>query len=134
MAWNGSNGAADASRKGERRRVAGSGAPLRLIPSTNGKSPLRGILAALFVVIGAGIAWWLVSRPASTEPAPEPAPEAEAAAEPETADIAPEPEAVPVVPVAAPVEGSVETAAAAAAAPEASAPTRRVRLRVHRGK
>ena len=74
-----------------------------------------------------------VEAAAEAAPEPEPAPEAEAAAEPETADIAPEPEAVPVVPVAAPVEGSVETAAAAAA-PEASAPTRRVRLRVHRGK
>lgn len=71
MAWNGSNGAADASRKGERRRVAGSGAPLRPIPSTNGTSPLRGILAALVVVVGAGLAWWMLSRTANVQPEPE---------------------------------------------------------------
>ncbi len=88
MAWNGSNGAADASRKGERRRVAGSGAPLRLIPSTNGKSPLRGILAALFVVIGAGIAWWLVSRPTNVEPEPKGA-ETTTATQPHPASKAP---------------------------------------------
>ncbi len=71
MAWNGSNGAADAPRKGERRRVAGSGAAPRPIPSTNGKSPLRGMLAALVVVIGAGLAWWMLSRTANVQPEPE---------------------------------------------------------------
>ena len=65
MAWNGSGGAADAPRSGERRRAP--------VPSARAKSPLRGALAALAVVIGAGLAWWLVSRPASTEPAPGPA-------------------------------------------------------------
>ena len=71
MAWNGSDGAADAPRKGERRRVAGSGAAPRPIPSTNGKSPLRGILAALVVVVGAGLAWWMLSRTANVQPEPE---------------------------------------------------------------
>ncbi len=73
MAWNGSGGAADAPRSGERRRAAGGGAKPRPVPSARAKSPLRGALAALAVVIGAGLAWWLVSRPASTEPAPGPA-------------------------------------------------------------
>jgi len=73
MAWNGSGGAADAPRSGERRRAAGGGAKPRPVPSARAKSPLRGALAALAVAIGAGLAWWLVSRPASTEPAPEPA-------------------------------------------------------------
>lgn len=73
MAWNGSGGAADAPRSGERRRAAGGGAKPRPVPSARAKSPLRGALAALAVVLGAGLAWWLVSRPASTEPAPEPA-------------------------------------------------------------
>ena len=73
MAWNGSGGAADAPRSGERRRTAGAGAVPRPVPSARAKGPLRGALAALVVVVGAGLAWWLVSRPASTEPAPEPA-------------------------------------------------------------
>ena len=73
MAWNGSGGAADAPRSGERRRAAGCGAKPRPVPSARAKGPLRGALAALVVVVGAGLAWWLVSRPASTEPAPEPA-------------------------------------------------------------
>ena len=71
MAWNGSGGAADAPRKGERRRAAGSGAAPRPIPSAKGKRPLRGILAALVVVIGAGLAWWMLSRPAEVVPEPE---------------------------------------------------------------
>ena len=73
LAWNGSGGAADAPRSGERRRAAGCGAKPRQVPSARAKGPLRGALAALAVVLGAGLAWWLVSRPASTEPAPEPA-------------------------------------------------------------
>ena len=73
MAWNGSGGAADAPRSGERRRAAGCGAKPRQVPSARAKGPLRGAIAALVVVVGAGLAWWLVSRPASTEPAPEPA-------------------------------------------------------------
>ena len=73
MAWNGSGGAADAPRSGESRSAAGCGAKPRPVPSARAKSPLRGALAALVVVVGAGLAWWLVSRPASTEPAPEPA-------------------------------------------------------------
>ena len=73
MAWNGSGGAADAPRSGERRRAAGCVAKPRQVPSARAKSPLRGALAALVVVVGAGLAWWLVSRPASTEPAPGPA-------------------------------------------------------------
>ena len=52
MAWNGSDGAANAPRK------AGCGAAPRPVPSAKGKSPLRGVLAALVVVIGAGLAWW----------------------------------------------------------------------------
>lgn len=73
MAWNGSGGAADAPRSGESRRAAGCRAKPRQVPSARAKGPLRGALAALVVVVGAGLAWWLVSRPASTEPAPEPA-------------------------------------------------------------
>ena len=73
MAWNGSGGAADAPRSGERRRAAGCGAKPRPVPSARAKGPLRGAIAALVVVVGAGLAWWLVSRPESTEPAPEPA-------------------------------------------------------------
>ena len=73
MAWNGSGGAADAPRSGESRRAAGCGAKPRPVPSARAKGPLRGALAALAVVLGAGLAWWLVSRPVSTEPAPEPA-------------------------------------------------------------
>lgn len=73
MAWNGSGGAADSPRSGERRRAAGCGAKPRQVPSAWAKGPLRGALAALVVVVGAGLAWWLVSRPASTEPAPGPA-------------------------------------------------------------
>ena len=52
MAWNGSDGAAKVPRK------AGCGAAPRPVPSAKGKSPLRGVLAALVVVIGAGLAWW----------------------------------------------------------------------------
>ena len=74
MAWNGSGGAADSPRSGESRRAAWRGARPRPVASVRAKSPLRGALAALAVVLGAGLAWWLVSRPASTEPAPEPAP------------------------------------------------------------
>ena len=73
MAWNGSGGAADAPRSGESRSAAGCGAKPRPVPSARAKSPLRGALAALVVVVGAGLAWWLVSSPASTEPAPRPA-------------------------------------------------------------
>ena len=73
MAWNGSGGAADAPRSGESRRAAGCGAKPRPVASARAKGPLRGALAALVVVVGAGLAWWLVSRPASTEPEPRPA-------------------------------------------------------------
>lgn len=68
MAWNGSNGAANLPRRGERRRAAGAEATHRLASSAKGKSPLRGICAALFVIIGAGLAWWLLSRPTNVEP------------------------------------------------------------------
>lgn len=61
MAWNGSGGAVDVLRKGERRHTAGSGAAPRPVPSANSKNPLRGILAAL-VVIGASLSWWTLSR------------------------------------------------------------------------
>ncbi len=74
MAWNGSGGAADSPRSGESRSAAGCGAKPRPVASARAKGPLRGALAALVVVVGAGLAWWLVSRLASTEPAPEPAP------------------------------------------------------------
>ncbi len=67
MAWNGSDGAADAPRKSERRRAAGSGAAPRPIPSAKGMSQLRGILAALVVVIGAWFAWWMLSPQAAVE-------------------------------------------------------------------
>ena len=73
MAWNGSGGAADSPRSGESRSAAGCGAKPRPVPSARAKSPLRGALAALTVVLGAVLAWWLVSRPASTEPEPRPA-------------------------------------------------------------
>ena len=68
MAWNGSNGAANLPRRSERRRAAGSEATPCLASSAKGKSPLRGICAALFVIIGAGLAWWLLSRPTNVEP------------------------------------------------------------------
>ena len=73
MAWNGSGGAADAPRSGERRRAAGCGRGSAPNPARRRFAGFRGALAALVVVVGAGLAWWLVSRPASTEPAPEPA-------------------------------------------------------------
>ena len=68
MAWNGSDGAANLPRSDERRRTAGTSVAPRSVLSAKGKSPLRGICAALFVVIGAGIAWWLLSRPTNVEP------------------------------------------------------------------
>ena len=73
MAWNGSGGAADAPRSGERRRAAGCGRGSAPNPARRRFAAFRGALAALAVVLGAGLAWWLVSRPASTEPAPGPA-------------------------------------------------------------
>ncbi len=73
MAWNGSGGAADSPRSGERRRAAGNGRGSAPNPARRRFAAFRGALAALAVVLGAGLAWWLVSRPASTEPAPEPA-------------------------------------------------------------
>ena len=73
MAWNGSGGAADAPRSRERRRAAGNGRGSAPNPARRRFAAFRGTLAALVVVVGAGLAWWLVSRPASTEPAPEPA-------------------------------------------------------------
>ena len=74
MAWNGSGGAANAPRSGESRRAAGNGRGSAPNPARRRFAAFRGALAALVVVVGAGLAWWLVSRPASTEPAPEPAP------------------------------------------------------------
>ena len=88
MAWNGSDGAADAPRSDERRRTAGAEATHRLASSAKGKSPLRGICAALFVVIGAGIAWWLLSRPTNVEPEPKGA-ETTTATQPHPASKAP---------------------------------------------
>ena len=73
MAWNGSGGAADAPRSGERRRAAGNGRGSAPNPARRRFAAFRGAVAALVVVVGAGLAWWLVSRPASTEPAPGPA-------------------------------------------------------------
>lgn len=74
MAWNGSGGAADSPRSGERRRAAGNGRGSAPNPARRRFAAFRGAIAALVVVVGAGLAFWLVSRPASTEPAPEPAP------------------------------------------------------------
>ena len=74
MAWNGSGGAADSPRSGERRRAAGNGRGSAPSPARRRVAAFRGAIAALAVVLGAGLAWWLVSRSASTEPAPEPAP------------------------------------------------------------
>ena len=74
MAWNGSGGAADSPRSGERRRAAGNGRGSAPSPARRRFAAFRGAIAALAVVLGAGLAWWLVSRSASTEPAPEPAP------------------------------------------------------------
>ena len=73
MAWNGSGGAADAPRSGERRRAAGNGRDSAPNPARRRFAAFRGALAALAVVLGAGLAWWLLSRPESTEPAPGPA-------------------------------------------------------------
>ena len=73
MAWNGSGGAADAPRSGESRSAAGNGRGSAPNPARRRFAGFRGALAALAVVLGAGLAWWLISRPASTEPEPRPA-------------------------------------------------------------
>ena len=88
MAWNGSGGAANLPRKDERRRTAGTSVAPRPVLSAKGKSPLRGICAALFVVIGAGIAWWLLSRSANVKPEPKGA-ETTTATQPHPASKAP---------------------------------------------
>lgn len=90
MAWNGSGGAADAPRSGESRSAAGCGAKPRPVASARAKSPLRGALAALAVVLGAWLAWWLLSRPTSTAPSPEPA-HRQAHGKPTTTPSAPKP-------------------------------------------
>ena len=109
MAWNGSDGAANLPRKDERRRTAGTGAVPRPVPSAQSKSPLRGICAALFVVIGAGIAWWLLSRPTNVEPEPKGA-ETTTATQPHPASKAPNANKAdkPVAPLKA--ENAVATA------------------------
>ena len=67
MAWNGSGGAADAPRK------AKSGRGCAAITERRRLAVFRGTVAALAVVVGAGLAWRLVSRQASPGPSPEPA-------------------------------------------------------------
>lgn len=62
MAWNGSDGAANIPRNGVRQRMAGAESASRSTLPSKGKSIFRGICAALTVIIGAGLAWWLLSR------------------------------------------------------------------------
>ena len=66
MAWNGSNSAARGPQTAEAR-------PRSAVSNNNNRSLLRGVCAAIAVAIGAGAAWWLLSRngEAPTEPAKE---------------------------------------------------------------
>lgn len=88
MAWNGSGGAADSPRSGESRRAAGNGRGSAPNPARRRFAAFRGAIAALAVVLGAGLAWWLVSRPANVKPEPKGA-EAKTATQPHPASKAP---------------------------------------------
>ena len=95
MAWNGSNSAADVPQK--------TGAKSRRTSSTTERSPLRGVIAALIVVISACLVWWFllrngespiessdkpgkakVAKPQPSKPIAKPAPQAEMPKKPQT--------------------------------------------------
>lgn len=68
MAWNGSGSTANVLRDGERQCAAGGVVAPRPPLFFRAKSLLRGVLAALIVVAGAGIAYWLLPRSPKGEP------------------------------------------------------------------
>lgn len=94
MGWNGSDGVTNVPHKGEKRRTVGGKRGGAQNSTSRHLATSRGIVAALVVVIGAGLAWWFYSRSASVAPEPKPTAPARKSPKPAPKKVLPKPKAV----------------------------------------